>query len=148
MAPTFRRGTLDDSHTVYRIFERSLEDFSRRTNVQADQTAGDPEAWERRRPLYEHLARTADQFCIAEEAGQPIGYARSILRDGTRELTEFFVLPASQSAGVGRELLARAFPAAGANHRSIIATFDSRALGRYLRAGVYPHFPIYFFRRT
>jgi len=148
MAPTFRRGTLDDSYTVYRIFERSLEDFSRRTNVQADQTAGDPEAWERRRPLYEHLARTADQFWIAEEAGQPIGYARSILRDATRELTEFFVLPASQSAGVGRELLARAFPAAGANHRSIIATFDSRALGRYLRAGVYPHFPIYFFRRT
>jgi GNAT superfamily N-acetyltransferase len=148
MAPTFRRGTLDDSYTVYRIFERSLEDFSRRTNVQADQTAGDPEAWERRRPLYEHLARTADQFWIAEEAGQPIGYARSILRDATRELTEFFVLPASQSAGVGRELLARAFPAAGAKHRSIIATFDSRALGRYLRAGVYPHFPIYFFRRT
>jgi GNAT superfamily N-acetyltransferase len=148
MTPEFRPGTIDDSYPVYTIFERSLKDFSRRSNVQADQTAADPEAWKHRRPLFEHLARTADQFWIAEEAGRPIGYARSILRDGTSELTEFFVLPGSQSAGVGRELLARAFPAAGARHRAIIATFDARALGRYLRAGVYPHFPIYYFRRA
>jgi ribosomal protein S18 acetylase RimI-like enzyme len=148
MAPTFRRGTIEDSYTVYTVFVRSLEDFIRRTNVQTDQTAGDLEAWwARRRPLFEHLARTADQFWIAEEAGAAIGYARSILRDETRELTEFFVLPASQSVGVGRELLARAFPAEGVSHRSIIATSDSRAQGRYLRAGVYAHFPIYYFCR-
>ena len=144
----FRPGTPGDSYAVYTIFEQALEDFSRRTNVQADQTAGDPQAWERRRPLFEHLGRTADQFWVAEQAGKPIGYARSTLRDGVRELTEFFVLPASQSAGVGRELLARAFPSEGARHRAIIATSDARAQGRYLRAGVYSHFPIYFFRRA
>ena len=148
MALVFRPGTIDDNHTVYSIFERALADLSRRTNTQADQTAGEPEAWELRRALFEHLARTADQFWIAEQAGEAIGYARSILRDGVRELTEFFVLPGNQSAGVGRELLARTFPAAGARHRAIIATPASRALGRYLRAGVYPHFPIYYFRRA
>ena len=58
--------------------------------------------------------------------------------------------PGQQNAGVGRELLARAFPAdaPGATERAIIATIDERALSRYLRAGVYPRFPIYeFFRQ-
>jgi GNAT superfamily N-acetyltransferase len=143
MAPTFRRGTLADSYAVYTVFVRSIEDFTRRMNMRVDEDSGPLEVWwERRRPLFEHLASTADQFWIAEEAGEPIGYARSILRDGTRELTEFFVLPASQSAGVGRELLSRAFPAQDARHRSIIATTDARAVGRYLRAGVYSRFPI------
>src|SRR6185295_12550360 len=100
---------------------------------------------ERRRPLFEHLARSAEEFWIAEEAGDAIGYARSILRDNALELTEFFVLPGRQSAGVGRELLARAFPKDDVAHRSIIATTDARAQGRYLRAGVYPRFPIYYF---
>lgn len=83
-----------------------------------------------------------------DSAGQLIGYARSILNEGVRELTEFFVLPGQQSAGVGAELLARAFPAAGASRRFIIATSDARALARYLKAGVYPRFPIYEFRRA
>ncbi len=147
MAPTFRRGTLADSYAVYTIFARSLEDFRRRNNYQVDQ-ADDTDIqvwWARRRSLFEHLARTADQFWIAEEAGAAIGYARSIRREDALELTEFFVLPASQSAGVGRALLARAFPEQGAHHRSIIATTDARAQGRYLRAGVYARFPIYYF---
>ena len=65
--------------------------------------------------MFEHLAATADQWWIAEDeaTGRAVGYARSILRDGVRELTEFFVLPDAQSAGVGRGLLERAFPADG-----------------------------------
>src|SRR5689334_11147518 len=146
MSVTFRRGTFDDSYTVYTIFARSLEDFTRRTFPDAAPQTGDLAVWwERRRPLFEHLARTAEEFWIADEAGEAIGYARSILRADARELTEFFVLPDRQSAGVGRELLARAFPEAGAAHRSIVATTDARAQGRYLRAGVYPRFPIYYF---
>jgi GNAT superfamily N-acetyltransferase len=149
MAPTFRRGTLEDSYTAYTIFVRSLDDFTRRANFRMEEPSGDLYAWwPRRQSLFDHLARTADEFWLAEEGGVPIGYARSILRDQARELTEFFVLPANQSAGVGRELLARAFPAVGAAHRSIIATSDARALGRYLRAGAYSRFPIYYFGRA
>ncbi|MGH2520893.1 MAG: GNAT family N-acetyltransferase [Anaerolineales bacterium] len=149
---TFRPGTLDDSYTAFQIFEYSVLDLSQRLGVMAITGGGDPavleKLWESRRPLFEHLGRTAEHFWIAEAGGQAIGYARSILRDGVRELTEFFVLPSHQSGGVGRELLARAFPREGAEHRTIIATSDSRALARYLKTGVYARFPIYSFSRT
>jgi hypothetical protein len=84
---------------------------------------------------------------VAERGDQPIGYARTIYHEGMRELTEFFILPEAQSAGIGRELLARAFPANGARRRCILATIDTRAQARYLKAGVYPRFPIHTFSR-
>jgi predicted acetyltransferase len=61
---------------------------------------------------------------------------------GLLELTEFFVLPASQCAGVGRALLERAFPLGRGETRSIIATMDVRALSRYFRAGTVARFPM------
>jgi hypothetical protein len=103
--------------------------------------------WQDRRPLYDHLARTANQFWLAEYDGRAVGYARSIVRDGVQELTELFVTPGEQSAGVGRELLRRAFPA-GAQRRVVIASPDLRAQVLYLKAGVYPRFPVYYFSRT
>jgi hypothetical protein len=119
--------------------------------MQAITGGNDPEVvaklWETRKPMFDYLTTTAEHFWIAEEDGKPIGYARSILRDGARELTEFFVLPGSQSGGVGRELLSLAFPADGAHHRTIVATIDIRAQSRYLKSGVYPRFPIYYFER-
>jgi ribosomal protein S18 acetylase RimI-like enzyme len=60
----------------------------------------------------------------------------SVERDGVLELTHFFVEPGTQARGIGRELLARAFPPGRGRHRVIIATGDARALGMYLRAGV------------
>ncbi len=137
----YRRGTPDDSRACYELFVVTLDDLGRRTGTIPNATAGDPEAWNVRRPLYDHLAETADEWWLAEDegTGRLIGYARSFLRDGIRELTEFFVDPESQSAGVGRELLARAFSAEGVGHRSILATTDVRAIARYLRAGLSAH---------
>jgi GNAT superfamily N-acetyltransferase len=149
---TFRPGVLDDSLAIFQVFQEALLDLSQRTGVMAVTGGNDPDVlaqmWERRRPLWEHLARTADHFWIAEKDGQVVGYARSILRDGVRELTEFFVRPGEQSAGVGRELIARAFPVGGAKHRLIVATNDVRALARYHKAGVYARIPEYLFART
>jgi GNAT superfamily N-acetyltransferase len=141
---SYRPATFDETRTLYDIFETTVDDLSRRMGYQANSTADDPDPWAVRRPLWEHLARTGEPAWLAiDDDGRPIGYARSILRDGDRELTEFFVLPGHQSAGIGRELLARAFPAdAGAAHRSVIATGDPRALGRYLKAGLEMRFPI------
>jgi hypothetical protein len=93
-------------------------------------------SWAKWQPLFDHLARTSDHAWLAEDAGKVVGYARSIDRDGVRELTEFFVLPDWQARGVGRELLERAFPSDGARHRSIIATLELGALGRYLKTGL------------
>jgi GNAT superfamily N-acetyltransferase len=151
MTITFRPGTFEDTYTTYHIFEQTLLDLSRRTGAQAITDGQDPasleQLWIRRRPLFEHLARAADQFWLAERDGQVIGYARSILRDGLRELTEFFVLPGQQSSGVGRQLLERAFPREGAHQRAIIATTDTRAMVLYLKTGVNPRFPIMSFTR-
>ena len=134
----YRRGTPADTRTCFDIFEVTVDDLGRRTGGGANATSGDPNAFEIRRPMFEHLAATADQWWLAEEdaAGRAVGYARSIVRDGVRELTEFFVLPDAQSAGVGRGLLERALPAEGARHRAIVATIDPRAIARYLRAGL------------
>lgn len=151
MPTTYRPATIDDSQAVFDIFQTSLTDFGQRAGFMPITGGDDPAVmaslWETRRPLFEHLARTAEQFWIAENEGKPVGYARTILRDGVRELTEFFVLPGHQSGGVGRELLSRAFLPDGAKHRAIIATTDSRAQARYLKAGVYSRFPIYYFQR-
>lgn len=141
---TYRRGTSADTRACFDIFEVTVDDLGRRTGSVANSTAGDPNAFDLRRPLFDHLAATADAWWIAEDesTGRAIGYARSILRDGVRELTEFFVLPDVQAGGVGRELLARAFPAEGARHRAIVATTDARAIARYLKTGLGARLPL------
>jgi len=149
MPLTFRPGTPDDSYTTFRIFQDTALDLGQRLGATAITGSDDAkvleELWQRRRPLFEHLARTCEHFWIAEEDGEAIGYARSVLRDGLRQLTEYFVLPGRQSKGIGRELLAHVLPIEGAVHRSILATIDQRALVRYLKSGVYPRFPAYHF---
>jgi hypothetical protein len=144
-----RPGTPLDTPIAFEIFTESLADLNRRTGVNNDPGAPDPfqkaHRWEQWMPLYEHLAITADEFWIAECDGKPVGYARSIFRDGARELTELFVLPGKQSTGAGGALLARVFPEEGAAHRTILSTIDERAQALYLRSGVYPLSPVYTF---
>jgi GNAT superfamily N-acetyltransferase len=148
---TFRLGNIDDSYTVFCLFEATLAHLFRQLGLGERTSWSDPAAlekmWQERRSLYQHLARTAEHFWLAERDGETIGFARSILRGGLRELTEFFVRPGEQSSGVGRELLARVFPNEGATYRSIIATTLPAAQARYLKTGVYPRFPIYYFGR-
>ena len=136
---------------MFQVFSKSIIDLGERTNVMAITGGNHPEVlaslWQRRKFLFDYLAETAAQFWVAEEDGQVIGYARSTEHDGLAELTEFFVKPDQQSAGVGRELLARALPETRTRHRVIAATMDERAFYRYLRAGVYARFPIKYFSR-
>lgn len=146
-----RPGTVEDSYSVFLVFEESLSDLVARMMPGTTTSFAEPDAlarmWEERRPLYEHLARTAEHFWVAERDGQVIGFARSILRDGLRQLTELFIMSGQQSAGLGQRLLRRAFPSDDVPHRSIIASPDLRAQALYLRSGVYPRFPIYYFSR-
>jgi hypothetical protein len=153
MTITYRPGTIADSQAVFQVFVRSLMDLGARTNVMAITGGNDPEVleslWQKRRPMFEFLAGVASQFWVAEKEGEMVGYARSIEFDGLQELTEFFVSPGQQSAGIGSGLLSRAFPDEDASYRTIIATLDERALYRYLKAGVYARFPIkYFYRQA
>lgn len=93
-------------------------------------------------PIFRRLGDHAAEWWVAEAAGELVGYARSVARGGMFELAEFFVRPGSQSAGVGRGLLERAFPADQGELRVIIATPNVRALSRYYRAGTVARFPI------
>jgi GNAT superfamily N-acetyltransferase len=149
---TFRPGTAADSYAIFRVFEETLADLNQRFGSTTPTSWEDPTAlgrmWAERCSLYEHLAQTAERFWVAEQDDRVVGFSRSILQDGVRELTELFVLPGVQSGGVGRELLARAFPANGARYRSIISSPDVRAQALYLKSGVYPRFPIYYFGRS
>jgi GNAT superfamily N-acetyltransferase len=146
-----RPGTEADSYAVFLVFEYAYADLTRRLGDPQRTSAADPEAlahmWSVRRPLYEHLAATSDQFWLAKRGDKIIGFARSILRDDLRLLTELFVLPGEQSAGLGRALLDRALPASDAERRWLLATGDLRAQALYLKQGLYPQFPAYYFWR-
>ncbi len=151
MTISYRPGRLEDSRAVFEVFVRAVTDLGERQGVNTI-TGGDGadqlgRMWARRRSMFEHLAQTASHFWIAEQAGEVIGYARTIRRGDLQELTEFFVLPGLQASGIGRELLARAFPGGDSAHRVVIATLDDRALVRYLKAGVYARFPVKYFYR-
>lgn len=147
----YRVGTLADSRLVFEIFLESVQDLARRHGLPMSIQVDSPEAleklWGERQSLFDHMARHAESFWIAEEEGRAIGYARTFQREGLRELTEFFVLPDAQARGVGRGLLERAFPAQGASRRLILATIDTRALTRYLRTGLRPQFVSFHFSR-
>lgn len=150
---TYRKGTVNDSLPVLKVFLESIMDYSKRMNVMAITGGNDPEKmafiWESRKQLFDFLAKNASQFWVAEKYGEILGYARAIEHGGHQELTEFFVGPSQQSAGIGSELLSRAFPNSGAKYRTIIATLDERALYRYMKAGLRGRFMFkYFYRKA
>jgi ribosomal protein S18 acetylase RimI-like enzyme len=139
---TIRRGKPEDGPAAYRVLRDAVNDLADR--IGADPIPGDVEStYARSGPLFRHLAETAAEFWVAEDGShRVVGYARSIEHGPFFELTEFFVLPERQSAGVGRQLLERAFPEGRGELRVIVATTDVRALGRYLKAGLTARTPI------
>jgi GNAT superfamily N-acetyltransferase len=75
--------------------------------------------------------------------GELIGYGRSVERDGFFELSELFVRPDRQSAGLGKVLLEKVFPWGRGEVRVIIATNDRRGLARYYGAGTVARFAMF-----
>lgn len=139
---TIRRAIAADTQQCHRIALAALGDLSTRQGVPWEV---DPdEAWPRWEWLHTRLEDHSAEWWVAEDGatGQLVGYARSVERGGLFELTELFVSPGSQSAGVGGRLLASAFPVGRGEVRAIIATTDVRALSRYVRADTVARFPI------
>jgi GNAT superfamily N-acetyltransferase len=144
----FRAGTAADLIATCDVLLDALDDLKLRIGLQdkadvftPEMRAAELQHWA---PLLQHLIATADQYWIAERDGKVIGYSRSVLRDDVRELTEFFVSPTAQAAGIGRELLARAMPA-GARRNYIMATIDLRAQALYHKLGLYQLCAVYTF---
>ena len=141
--PLIRRGTPADAEACHEVMWASVTDLGMRHGTPLHGSVA--EWWASAEPLQRFLATHANEWWVAEEPdrGALIGYGRSIERGGLLELTEFFVLPTHQSAGVGSALLDRAFPPDRGDIRSIIATTDVRALSRYYRVGTVARFPIF-----
>jgi len=139
-ASVIRPADAADSRACFAIFRRSLTDLLTRLGYRSPEAPA-PEVdalWPAYEGLFEHLAATFAQWWIAEDAadGRALGYARSVQRGQTVELTEFFVAPGARVAGLGRSLLERAFPPGLGERRAIIATVDAPAVALYLRFGV------------
>jgi GNAT superfamily N-acetyltransferase len=139
---TFRRGTPLDTKVCHSVLWQAITDLARRRNLPLEGTADD--WWPGSEPEFTYLSHAAAEWWVAEDsaAGAVVGYARSIQRGGLLELTEFFVLPDQQAKGIGHALLERAFPSGRGEIRSIIATTDVPALGRYYTADTVARFPI------
>ena len=142
--PEIRRATADDAEACHEVLWASVTDFGERHGTPLRGTAAEWWASASGEPLHRFLADHAAEWWVAVEpvAGTLVGYARSIERGGLFELTEFFVMPTSQSRGLGRALIERAFPPGRGDIRSIIATTDVRALARYYGADTSARFPI------
>src|SRR6266540_6943456 len=137
-----RRGGPDDSRAAFDVLMEAARDLTARQGI--DWNPAPAEFWTQSESFYQHLATHAAEWWLAEDpaSGELLGYARSIQRGGLFELSEFFVRPAHQSAGIGRQLLERAFPPGRGDVRVIVATTDVRALRSYYRAGTVARFPI------
>src|SRR5215831_5796194 len=91
-----------------------------------------------------------DGLWVAEDAGQMLGFAFSWVCGELWFLAELFVAPGNQGRGIGNELLKRTLQHAqkmGAAKKALITfTFNTVSQGLYIRHGLLPRFPIYFFK--
>ena len=86
---------------------------------------------------------------IAEEGDDILGFAWSWVCGDVWFLAQLFVDPAQQGRGIGNELLKLTLEHArqsGAAHKALITfTFNRVSQGLYIRHGLFPKVPIYFF---
>lgn len=90
-----------------------------------------------------------DGLWIAEDGGDILGFAWSWVCGNVWFLAQLFVDPAQQGRGIGNELLKRTLEHArrsGAAHKALITfTFNRVSQGLYIRHGLFPKMPVYFF---
>jgi GNAT superfamily N-acetyltransferase len=86
---------------------------------------------------------------VAEDSSDILGFAWSWACVDVWFLAQLFVDPARQGRGVGNELLKRTMQHArksNAAHKALITfTFNRVSQGLYIRHGLFPRMPIYFF---
>ena len=103
------RDTEDDAEAVRQLADAAFADphIAGSENAPAVRT---PDLSAQRRDKIRHLARTdpAGSWLAADTAGEPVGAAQSLIREGTWVLALLVVLPEAQGKGVGAALLERA----------------------------------------
>jgi ribosomal protein S18 acetylase RimI-like enzyme len=154
MTVEYRRFGRDENEVVAKIFVHGYNDLLKRGGSEPFLDVDDQGAWandwERgRKALFAHFATSGSESWLAEDNGEVIGYARSILRDGIRQLTDFWVLPGRKTKGIGRELLDRTFRSDSRDSgRLVVATSDGAAVARYVKSGLEVLSPLLEFSRA
>ena len=90
-----------------------------------------------------------DGLWVAQDESEMVGFAWSWMCGDLWFLAQLFVSPTQQGSGIGNELIKRTWELAkdkGATNKALITfTFNTVSQGLYLRYGLFPRFPIYFF---
>lgn len=126
-----------DVDAAYRVMVEAFADLARRLG-EPEEPAPPPAVGRIRvgRPL----ATDPGGSWVAERDGEVVGAATAIVREGLWGLSLLVVRPDAQSAGAGRELLARAYEYGdGAHGWIVLASSDARALRAYARLGLRMH---------
>lgn len=153
MSIRYREFSVGEVESVSPVFVAAYNDLLLRRGEEPYVDLNDEQAlaasWEKdRRSIFEHMTETGSASWLAEDDERVLAYARSLVRDGVAQLTDFFIVPHLQKKGVGKKLLEKTFESLDVEHKTIISTSNGAAMTLYLRSGVYPQGTIVeFYRR-
>jgi GNAT superfamily N-acetyltransferase len=126
-----------DVEAAFAVSDEAFADLAARRGRPAEPPSP---VWMARFRVGRPLATDPGGAWVAERDGEVVGAAQAIMREGVWGLSLLVVRPDAQSAGAGRELLARAHAYGnGARGRIVLASSDARALRAYARLGLDLH---------
>ena len=144
MQTIIRPARADELQTAQALVVRSINDLTARHGFGAMASLRPAEF-----QSFSHKDDAGGMW-IAEDSGEVVGFAFSWLCGKFWFLAELFVSPSQQGRGIGDALLKRTFghaSKAGAQNKALITfTFNIVSQGLYIRHGLYPRLPIYFFK--
>lgn len=143
MSLIYRSARADDLARAEALVVASINDLTVRHGFGPMATASPPNF-----QLFS-LKDDPEGLWIAEDDGNILGFAWSWVCGDVWFLAQLFVDPAQQGRGIGNTLLERTMEHAhksGAAHKALITfTFNRVSQGLYIRHGLFPKMPIYFF---
>jgi len=143
MPLAYRPAQSDDLATVDALVVASINDLTVRHGFGPMAAAG-PSSF-----MSFSLRDDPDGLWVAESDGSILGFAWSWVCGNLWFLAQLFIDPAQQGQGIGNELMKRTLEHArqsGAAHKALITfTFNRVSQGLYMRHGLFPKMPIYFF---
>jgi GNAT superfamily N-acetyltransferase len=144
MQPVCRPARADELQAAEELVVRSINDLTERHGFGPMATLRPPDF-----QLFS-LSDDPGGLWVAEAEGQMLGFALSWVSGDLWFLAELFVAPGHQGRGIGGLLLARTLEHAkkrGASNKALITfTFNTVSQGLYIRHGLFPRLPVYFFK--
>jgi ribosomal protein S18 acetylase RimI-like enzyme len=143
MSLAYRPARAQDLAATEALVVASINDLTERHGFGSMATASAPNF-----QLFS-LKDDPDGLWVAEDGGDILGFAWSWVCGDVWFLAQLFVEPAQQGRGIGNELLKLTLEHArksGARYKALITfTFNRVSQGLYIRHGLFPKMPIYFF---